>query len=406
MLLIGVIATIGCGEDTAIRSYTVAKQSSADRDAPSDTATAAGKPAQLLGVIVPHQESAWFFKMTDEPERIQKLTDDFMSLASSLTFSPDGTPQWNLADGWEQRVMKQITYAQFSNADGATVTLTQLGANTKDSTQWQNYLKDNINRWRQQLGLDPQDWTTIEPALEEVPSHSTETAKAYFVSLVGRQAASGAGAMRGAVPPAMRSADDGRSASSKTSSTPPDSQTDSTRPRLTYSVPESWLEQPASGIRLASFQIPAKKDSDAKDSDPSNSSTADISTAGSSTADSSTADSLTADAGTVVVAVAGGQMEQSMAMWMRQVGLEPVEDQVKRLIQNAVSLTAPLGDYQCFTIEGTSLPSDGQIAVVIRVAVIPLNERESLFVKMTGPKELIAAESKTLDQFVQSLQWQ
>ena len=45
-------------------------------------------------------------------------------------------------------------------------------------------------------------------------------------------------------------------------------------------------------------------------------------------------------------------------------------------------------------------------AISIRVAVIPLNDRESLFVKMTASKPLIDAEVQRFDQFVQSLQWQ
>jgi len=362
------IACTGCGEDTAIRSYSVAKNSGSGSSAgAADTAGVADKPAQLLGVIVPHQESAWFLKMTDEPEKVQKLTDDFRNLASSLTFSQDGTPEWSLADGWQQKVLKQITYAQFSNADGATVTLTQLGANTADATQWQTYLKDNINRWRQQLGLDPQEWSSIEQELEEVPTHSTETAKAYFVSLIGRQSAAAGGAMR-AVPPMMGPSPESRPQSS---TLPTKESSESAKPRLTYQVPESWQEQPSSGIRLASFQIPAEP-----------------------------------EMGTLVVAVAGGQLEQSIAMWMQQVGLEPEESRVKKVMENAVQASSLLGEYSCFSVEGSTPQAEGGKSVAIRVAVIPLNDRESLFVKMTGTKALIAAQLEKFDQFVQSLRMQ
>lgn len=355
----------GCFEETAIRSYSIAKPEPVGNSETSD------RPAQLLGLIVPHDQSAWFFKITDDPAKVEKIIGDFRELASSLTFSEDGTPQWKLAQGWEERVLKQITYAQFSNAEGATVTLTQLGADTKDPTKWQVYLKDNINRWRQQLGLSPQEWTEIESSLEEVPTHSTGSAKAYFVSLLGKQGATG-GAMRGAAPPMVSQqpieesspAPDATSSIESPTSEPPQ------RPRLAYQVPDGWQEQPSSGIRLAAFQISSQSET-----------------------------------ATVSVSTAGGQLDQSVGMWMQQVGLEPADERVKQLIEASSSGDSPLGPFRCYTIEGAA-DEKSVPAMTIRVAVIPLSEQESLFVKLTGEKQLVAAEILRFDQFVRSLNWQ
>jgi hypothetical protein len=183
------LCLFGCAEDTAIRSYTVAKS----RSEPSSTAEA--KPAQILGAILPREGSAWFLKITDDPGRVQPLSDDFWQLARSLSFNEDGTPRWTLAEGWTEQILRQITYAQFLHPGGATVTLTKLGADTSNAEQWQAYLKENINRWRQQLNLSPMDWTEIQGDITEIPEHSTETAKAYFVSLTGKQSASSRGPM-------------------------------------------------------------------------------------------------------------------------------------------------------------------------------------------------------------------
>jgi len=51
-----------------------------------------------------------------------------------------------------------------------------------------------------------------------------------------------------------------------------------------------------------------------------------------------------------------------------------------------------------------SSQQDGQ-AVAIRVAVIPLDDRENIFVKMTGDFDLIQSQSEKMDQFVDSLVW-
>lgn len=346
------IATIfliaGCSEDTAIRSYSVAKKPAAP------VASEQSSPAQMLGVIVPHRENAWFFKMTDKPEKVQRLADEFRQLAGSLSFSDDGTPQWQLAPGWTEKVLKQITYATFSSADGATVTLTQLGANTNDSQQWQTYLTDNINRWRQQLSLEPQEWSVMQPQLEEVAKHSTEKAKAYFVSLTGKQTSGGQRGMRA---PFLEQMGAGAGASA-------------TRPqptglvKLTYQVPDGWQEKSVTGIRLAAFEI---------------------------------AD--TPSPGTVVVSTASGAIESSVGMWLQQIGATAGEQQVNQVIESATEGTAQQTTYRCYTVA----QEDKEQA--IRVAVIPLGPSGNIYVKLTGSRQLMQSQIEKMDQFLSSLSW-
>ena len=345
--LIGINCLIlGCSEDTAIRSYSVAKKQVAP------AAVEAASPAQMLGVIVPYRESAWFFKMTDNPDKVQRLADQFRQLASSLSFSEDGTPQWQLAEGWTEKVLKQITYAQFSSADGALVTLTQLGANTNDVQQWQTYLTDNINRWRQQLSLEPQDWTAMQPELQEIASHSTETAKAYFVSLTGKQSAAGQRGMRA---PFLEQMSSGAAAAQPQTAGPV---------KLSYQVPDGWQEKSVTGIRLAAFEI---------------------------------ADSPSP--GTVVVSTASGAVETSVGMWLQQIGASAGEEQVKRVIDSAVEGTVQKTTYRCYTIT----QDDKEQA--IRVAVIPIGPSGNIYVKLTGSNKLMQSQSEKMDQFLTSLSW-
>ncbi len=363
----------GCSEDTRIRSYTVAKAKSSG-GALDGALAAEAKPAQLLGMIVPHDQNAWFLKMTDDPTRVQQLDNDFRMIAQSLSFDNDGSPRWQLADGWNQQVMRQITYAKFSRDDGATITLTQLGATTNDPGQWQDYLKDNINRWRQQLNLEPADWPEIETELEEVPSHSTETAKAYFVSLTGKQAAGGA-----PMAPFAPFAGRGQTSQAPNDDVHSNLAVDGDRPRasgepepkrlqLTYQVPEGWQEQPTSGIRLAHFEIPGEPTK-----------------------------------ATVSISTAGGDIEQSIGMWLQQIGSTSNEDQIQRIAEAAISADSKLGDYRCYTITGGDGASQERPNMAIRVAVIPLASGESLFVKLTGSGEQVDQLSNAMDQLIESL---
>jgi hypothetical protein len=352
----------GCGEDKAIRSYKVAKVK------PPSESTAV-EPAQMLGLILPNQGNAWFLKLTDAPEKVQALTDDFRSLASSLRFDAQGKPVWELSANWEEKLLQQITYAKFLHQAGAEATLTQLAANTEDAQQWEAYVKENVNRWRKQVELDPQDWPAMQRDLEEFPSHSTESAKAYFVNISGKRSVGGSNMGSGAPFLDRMRAEQSRSedsATDKPTGDAPQSNTPSaSRPSLSYTVPEQWKELPASGIRLANFEVEQ--------------------------------DGQTAS---VVISTAGGELEASIGMWLEQAGLEPNADRIKQINEQATTGKALETEYRCYLIEG-----QGEDANTIRVAVLPTSLNYNFYVKMVGKKAIVAAQSAAMDQFIASLKF-
>ena len=376
------LAVAGCGEDTAVRTYSVAKSLSSSADQQASIA-----PAQTLGVILPHNDTAWFLKLMDDPAKVEPLTNDFRKLASSIRFDEQGRPMWNLVEGWNDQVLEQITYAKFTHGDGATATLTTLAANTQDAQQWQAYLKDNVNRWRDQLGLAPQDWPDMARELEEFPDHSKETAKAYFVSLKGTRKGSGMGMGNAPFLDRMRAQQTGDLATGGStgadSSAPSNSATSAPQAsgpqfapsgkklELKYQVPELWQELPASGIRLASFQIQQQD-----------------------------------QVASVVVSTSTAQIPQVIEMWMQQVGKTPSESQVTEIIQSASSGEVNSATFQCYQLLG-----EGDQAIAIRAAVVPLKDptangnSENLYIKMTGPAALVQAQSPAMDQFVSSITW-
>lgn len=370
------IFVVGCGEDVEVRTYTVAK-----RPPPAPT-TEEVTPVQTIGVIYPHNSTAWFLKMMDDPSKVESLSSEFRRLADSIQFGEDGSPKWKLTEGWKDQVLEQITYAKFTHADGATATLTKLAANTEDTEAWHAYLQSNVNRWRDQVGLDPQDWEAMQPELEEFPNHSSDKAKAYFVSLKGTRKSSGSGMGMGNAPflERMRAQAQsqnqaqatGPSAAPPTQTNPAQTNpaqgpvmTNDGRLQLKYVVPEGWLEQAASGIRLASFLIQSQDK------------TASVS-----------------------ISTSTGQVPAAVEMWLKQIGKTPDEPQIAQIIQAASNGKVRDLEYRCYRIGDESNPE-----MAIRVAVIPIKENENLYVKMTGAPALIEAQSQTMDNFISTLNW-
>ncbi len=187
LLLAGCLTA--CTQETGIRKYKVAKK---DVVRQAQSQAESGKDQRMLGVIVPHEKSAWYFKLMDDPEKVQRYEADFRKIVESLRFESDGSPQWTLSDGWTDELIMQIVYARLTHAtDGVSATVTQLPAATESEEMWRKMVYDNVNRWRGQLSLTPQDWESMQPELQEVPTLSQGSARAYFVSLVGKKADSG-----------------------------------------------------------------------------------------------------------------------------------------------------------------------------------------------------------------------
>lgn len=365
LLLITTLAC-GCSEDTEVRSYKVAKRP-VERPAEST-------PAQTIGVIYPNMNTAWFLKLMDAPEKVESLASEFRQLANSVKFDGSGQPEWAQLDGWKDERPQQVTgfeaFAKFTHSSGVSATLTKLGANTTNVTEWQGYVTSNINRWRDQLSLAPQDWPTMVADLEEFPNHAAGEVKAYFVNLKGMR--KGSGGMGGApFLERMRAQQAQQQGQPQTASASPETGTPSVpanppaRLQLKYQAPDGWQEMPASGIRLASFQIQQQE-----------------------------------QAATVSISTSTGQVPAAVEMWLQQLGQKPDPGQVEQIIKTSTEGTTNNISYRCYQLQS----DESQTA--IRVVVIPVNSSENLYVKMTGAKSLVESQSPNMDKFVGSLTWQ
>lgn len=345
----------------------------------------------MLGYIIPQDDMAWYFKLVDSPDKVAAVEDELHEIVLSVEFSQPDAPSWELPEGWSDQIVRQITYAKLINREqGVSATVTPLPAPTGSVGQWQSSVEQNVNRWRGQLNLPAQPWSAMQGELEEVPELAQGDSKAYFVDLQGVQAAGGGAPFRnmmsgggsGGLPlgqPSSATAASTTNASqtpdspaadrpNPLNSSPDDAVASSAAPsssgnELSYEVPPGWQEVESSGIRRAAFEI-------------------------------STGD----QPGEVSVSTAGGEPEMLVGMWLGQAQQERTSERTSQIIEQAEEITVNDTTAQLFHIEAEQGDS-------ILVARIPWSQRQALFVKMTGPAQLLQHQRDNLKQFLSSLSW-
>ena len=382
-----VAASVGCAEDVSIRTYRVAKQQSSD-SATMPASTAANQREQLmLGAVVPHDGSAWFFKLVGEPATVEQQAASFRGLVKSVKFDTAGKPSWEMPAGWEQRITPEsITYATLNHVEtGLKATVTSLPFTSEATAEsWRGYVEQNINRWREQVSLPKQPWAQLGDYLEELPELSQGSSTAYFVSLLGRgsgsagmgpfmmQNSSPAGASpTGTQSSAPRSTSAGVNAGAESTS---ESETGTTasppaRP-IEFTAPAQWQELAVSGMRMAAFSVGAGE-----------------------------------SGGEVTVIAAGGSIDANIGIWLGQVGIEADEARKQAVLGGAEELSVQDVTAKLYTIESTSVQADAGEPATILVADIPWRDKQSLFVKFKGPASLAKAQRDNFVSFVKSIKW-
>lgn len=346
----------GCGDEEPIRKYTVSKKDVNRAKPIASVATGPKQEKTMWGAIVPNEPNAWFFKLADAPDKVDSEGADFRTIVDSVKFGDAGVPTWDLSDGWTQQIVQGITYAKLKQEDsGVEATVTSLPILDDD---WDKYVWGNVNRWRKQLSLPPEPWESMVENLEEVPSLSDGTKKAYFVKLEGK----GTGAMGGA--PFMNQFG-GQTEAAPKESKPAEKPEESKLPKssLMYVVPDGWDELEASGMRRASFSVKSDESS-----------------------------------GEVSVIAAGGSIDANIGLWIGQVGREATEEAKKEVISAGENVAVNEVDSMLYTIDGAEGES-------ILIAEVPWKSGESLFIKLKGASELVEAQRFSYLEYLESLTW-
>jgi hypothetical protein len=172
------------------------------------TNPAGGSAERILGVIQHRDNTAWFYKMTGDADLVEKQKPAFVEFLKSLNFGatapaqtaiPAGRdmgtlltapapaasvnePNWQVPAGWQEVSGGQFLVAKFTlTGDGGATAAVNVSSSSGDG----GGLAANVNRWRGQLGLQP-DTEMLQP-----PQIDVAGGKASVVDISGTDARNG-----------------------------------------------------------------------------------------------------------------------------------------------------------------------------------------------------------------------
>lgn len=359
--MLGLVLVVGCGQRDEITRYTVPKLVPIEvAGAPKPpgggmmpAAAPASGPQATLGAIVPLDEVGWFFKLTGPPEAVLQQREAFGAFIRSLRFSagPDSKPSWDLPAGWEQQPGEGLRYATLrvgNHEPPLELTVIPL---PRTSTETKKYILDNVNRWRNQVGLGPIAASDLSAQTQTL---TVDGRPVTTVLLVGPGAAASEGGLASGSAKAA-DAPSGASTGSRAGSV-------SGEGPLTYEAPAHWQPAPPSPFSVLAFRVAE----------------------GGRTLE-------------ITVSTAGGDLLANVNRWRGQVGLAPWTAPELAAAVKKIRTLGTEGDY--VQLVGPSSQGGGQtiLGVVARAA------GQTWFVKLRGDSTLAEREKPQFEAFVNSL---
>src|SRR5262245_2661632 len=238
-ILFALLFLAGCQRPDDIVRYTVARS----REVHSPASTAANDdgvwvPGQLLGAIVPQGQQTWFFKLTGRLELVKPQLEPFLAFMKSVRLTDKG-PEWALPEGWEQLPGSDIRFATLkipTEKKPLEMTVIPLPTGPGDA---EDYLLDNVNRWRDQLRQEPISKAELPDRTVKIELGETP---AWLVNFEGqvREGGTTMPPFAGKQPPRAAAASFGAN--------------EGTLP-FTCKVPESWQPAQANAMQLAAYEV-------------------------------------------------------------------------------------------------------------------------------------------------------
>ena len=163
----------------------------------AENSSTSAEPDRMLAAIVPHGNTAWFFKLSGPSGAVGKQTETFDALVKSVTFpeSAGGKPQWKLPTGWEQKPGSQMRFATLvlpaeSAADSGSKSPSKPLEVSVTSLPWSSQgeadqLLANVNRWRGQMQLKPLTPTELSTETRSIALSNDAKLTATLVDLTG-----------------------------------------------------------------------------------------------------------------------------------------------------------------------------------------------------------------------------
>lgn len=363
-LLAALLFAAGCGAEPEIRQYTV------DTRQPEQFET----QQRLLGAIVPQEDAVWFFKVVGPAEQVDPHAGDIRRWVASVQFE-QGKPVLDVPDQWERRPASSMRYATVEIPTD-DLPLEMSVSELALAAEWEPLVAMNVNRWRQQMGLERSDepYGGAEPLTGDAPSDDPPTA--MWVDLTGSfdggpspmaPFSGGAGA-GGAAPFAGGASGAGGGESAPAAAANGALQRDRRQTESggpTYDVPEGWRPGPTSSMRLAAFKVgPEGREAE------------------------------------LTVIPAGGGERDNVRRWLGQIRSDEVDDAL---------LDQVIDEAQEVTVDGRPskrffLPGSGEESLATDVTIVPLGEGFSMFIKLTGDARTVTEQADNVAQFLDSLE--
>lgn len=142
---------------------------------------------------------------------------------------------------------------------------------------------------------------------------------------------------------------------------------------LTWSLPAGWEEQPATGMRLATFRL--------------------------------TSDPKKIDCSIVVLGGMAGGLEANLSRWMEQIDLKSSSKSLQSMIHSSESLKTQDGQ-EAKIYDFTSMQKDAPTSDKSMIAAIISSAEVTIFLKMTGSIEAVSQNRNGFSELVKSLHHQ
>lgn len=367
-LLAACLLFSGCEDNEAIRIYDAPKEQSL-------ASTGKSEPQELLGALIANDSRPWAFKMMGDPEKVALYRSDFRNLVDSLSFGSNGEPNWKLPESWREEAGNEFTYRTFRppNDPSIKATISELSYNFSptdlSAPNWQEYVLQNVNRWRGQLLLEDQAWDEMSSTLEPIEKLSLRDLPAYYVSLKGESSGRTGPMMGGPMMggPMMGGQTAGGPPMSASASQPADKSNETlpTKNQLQATVPDGWTE-------VAPLSIMAWKSYEAQGPDGTKAQ--------------------------ITFTPAGGDSLSNVMRWSGQIGGS--EEQAAKAIENMEKLEVNGKPTELYKLVG---PDPNPKATT--AAIVQWTSSQSLFVKMSGPAAAVNANNDAFLALLKSIKW-
>lgn len=150
----------GCKDPETIESYRIEKSKSGLSNfdkvggpASSETAASPARPSgmvkdRMVVAIANRPDATWYFKITGPVDAVTATESQWRPFLDKISFNQQGTPQWELPDGWAvggAAPMRFATLVIKPEQPPLELRVSRLGPNQDPVS--------NVNRWRKQLQL-------------------------------------------------------------------------------------------------------------------------------------------------------------------------------------------------------------------------------------------------------------